>query len=166
MIAASPSAISSFTTGGSLSAFNVLGETDYNQWYTGAVGKKTILVSNFVYHITALPAESADSFSLTSDSWDIGNTGDKLCYASTLTTKNVKFILFSFKLIFVKACPYGLYGFSSYSFGFSILFPIAPTLKSTISILKITDGLVYLGIPFSILLTKNILLDYRELLSY
>jgi hypothetical protein len=134
LIATSPAAISSFVDGASLSAFNVLDETDYNQWYTASSGKTTILVSNFVYNIKALPTESTSKITLPS-AWDISSTGDKLCYASTLTTQNVNHILLSFKLIFVRAYPYGSFGFSSYSIGFFTLFLIAPTLRFTISIM-------------------------------
>lgn len=118
MIATSPAAISSFVDGASLSAFNVLDETDYNQWYTASTGKTTILVSNFVYNIKTLPAALGGTVGLPTV-WDIESTGDKLCYASTLTTQNVNHLLLSFKLIFVRVYPYGSFGFSSYSFGFS-----------------------------------------------
>lgn len=56
LIATSPAAITSFAYGNSLSAFNVLDQTDYNQWYSSTVGKTTILVSNFVYNIKTAPA--------------------------------------------------------------------------------------------------------------
>ena len=119
LIATSPAAISSFVDGSSLSAFNVLDETDYNLWYTASTGKTTILVSNFVYNIKALPAALGGGTVTLPSVWDIASTGDKLCYASTLTTQNVNHLLLSFKLIFVRAYPYGSFGFSSYSFGFS-----------------------------------------------
>lgn len=119
MIATSPAAISSFVDGASLSAFNVLDETDYNQWYTASTGKTTILVSNFVYNIKALPAALGASTVTLPTVWNIASTGDKLCYASTLTTQNVNHLLLSFKLIFVRVYPYGSFGFLSYSFGFS-----------------------------------------------
>ena len=166
MISTSPTAITSFADGASLSAFNVLDETDYNQWYTGTNGKNTILVSNFVYHIKTLPTVTTAKVTLPTTVWDIAKTGDKLCYASTLTTKNVINLLLSFKLIFVKVYHYGLFGFSFYSFGFSISFLIAPILKSMISTLKITYGLAFPGTLFSISHMKNISRDYLELLYY
>lgn len=88
LIATSPAAISSFVGGSSLSAFNVLDETDYNLWYTASTGKTTILVSNFVYNIKALPAALGSGTVTLPSVWNIASTGDKLCYASTLTTQN------------------------------------------------------------------------------
>ena len=81
---------------GALSAFNVLDWTDYNQWYT-AVGSNgnTILVSNFIYRVitastaTATATKSTLTTSVLAETWNTATSGDKLCYASTLTTGNV-----------------------------------------------------------------------------
>jgi len=36
-----------------LSAFNFFDKTDFNQWYTSVSGTSTLLVSNFIFKITA-----------------------------------------------------------------------------------------------------------------
>ena len=71
--------------------FNIFNKNNYNQWYTAVTGTNTVLVSNFVYRIKSVLSTTTGTFvsDMVGVSWPIGSTGDKLCYASTLTTGNV-----------------------------------------------------------------------------
>lgn len=86
---------SSFALPASLSTLNFLDQTLYNQWYTVAVGSNTVLVSNFVYKLSSISTAQAAASALASTvagiDWNaaIAGTGDKLCYASIITTGNV-----------------------------------------------------------------------------
>jgi hypothetical protein len=87
----------SFALPASLSALNFLDQTIYNQWYTVVVGSNTVLVSNFIYKVAALPSQTtqgAASSAMTAIGWAnaISASGDKLCYASTITTGNVSIL--------------------------------------------------------------------------
>lgn len=86
---------SSFAIPASLSALNFLDQTIYNQWYTVVVGTTTVLVSNFIYKVSSIATAEAAASTLAGTvagiDWNaaIAGTGDKLCYASTITTGNV-----------------------------------------------------------------------------
>ena len=88
-------------SGGSLSAFNFFDYTDYNQFYTQVIGSDTVLVSKFVYKVTAITAatstQNAPASTLTGLTFTTATaaaTGDKLCYAAT-SNGIVHFFLFS-----------------------------------------------------------------------
>ena len=86
---------SSFAVGSALSTLNFLDQTIYNQWYTAVSGSNTVLISNFIYTVTSTSTagttESAITTTMVGMNWDVTGTGDKLCYASTITTGNVPF---------------------------------------------------------------------------
>jgi len=96
-------ALSSYSSSSSLSAFNFFDTTEYNQWYTSVVGTNTILISKFVYKVSStLSASDTAGLATTITNLKfedtVGNTGNKLCYAS-LTTGNVNVYTYSSKLI-------------------------------------------------------------------
>jgi hypothetical protein len=89
--------LSTFTYPTPLSAFNFLDQNIYNLWYTAVSGSTTILVSSYIYRIGTAPAattSTAQILTVSAIDWAtvISSTGDKLCYASTITVGNVLII--------------------------------------------------------------------------
>jgi hypothetical protein len=71
-----------------LTPFNLLDLTDYNLWYSAIEGKTTILVSNFIFQV-AKTTPSATPTLVTEIKDKAINNYARLCFASTLSTKNV-----------------------------------------------------------------------------
>jgi len=98
----SSNSLSSFNSNQTLTAFNFLDNTDYNQWYTSVIGTSTILISKFVYNINSVSTASSTSGITALSTLDFGSTvtttGDKLCYAS-ISMGNVIVFLVSSKPI-------------------------------------------------------------------
>jgi hypothetical protein len=120
------SPLNAFTYQLSLSAFNFLDQNNYNLWYTAVSGTNTVLVSNYIYRITATSV-TASSQNLAGSLSAFTTPSDKLCYASTVITGNVIFHPFSSKPISVRASPCGSSGSGSSSSGYSTFVLTAPT---------------------------------------
>ena len=123
------------------------------------------MVANFIYRVTSFGTVSSSPTLATELNGKTFGSYTRLCYASTLTTRNVIKMLFSSKLIWDKATLYGLSGYHSSFFGSSTSSQTQPLSMSSTKKCKIITGPAGPSIPYASWRMRNSSPDFQGSLS-